>query len=141
MSSCCNKTKTTKANCPGCDSVQKSVALETLLHHVISPLNQSIDVQTYYFCSNSKCNTVYFGGNGQQFFVDQIRGIVGQKQTSESRPICYCFDVTAQQVLDEIGETGISASKAFVIAQTKAKSCACDIRNPSGACCLADFPS
>jgi len=141
MSSCCNKTKATKANCPSCDLVQKSVALETLLHHLISPLNQSIDVQTYYFCSNRQCNTVYFGENGSQYFVDQVRGVVGQKQTSTSRPICYCFDVTEQQVLNEIKDTGKSDSKAFVIAQTKAKSCACDIRNPSGVCCLADFPS
>ena len=141
MSNCCSKPKTTKANCPSCDVIQKSVAFETLLHHVSSPLNQEIQPQTYHFCSNPQCKTVYFGEDGQLISVTQVRGVVGQKQKLESRPICYCFDVTAQQVLDEITTTGKSTSKAFVIAQTKAKSCACDIRNPSGACCLADFPT
>jgi len=30
--------------------------------------------------------------------------------------------------------------KDFVVEQTKADVCACDIRNPSGRCCLKDFP-
>jgi len=31
------------------------------------------------------------------------------------------------------------AIKAFVIQQTKEGLCACESRNPSGRCCLADF--
>ena len=141
MSNCCSTKKAGKSSCPECEQIQKSVTIETLLHNIVSPLNQTIDEQNYFFCSNSACKTVYFGENGKQFRVESIRGEVGQKQTSNSRIICYCFDVTAQQVLNEIENTGESSSKKFVISQTKAKLCACDIRNPSGTCCLANFPS
>jgi len=141
MTDCCEKTHSGKAQCPACQTQQKQVAIETLLHHIISPLNQLIPPQTYYFCTNHQCEIVYFGNLGAQYSTDQIRGKLGQKQTCLSRTICYCFDITEQRVLDELSETGKSSSKSFVIAQTKAKACACATRNPSGACCLADFPS
>lgn len=141
MSNCCSTKKAGKSSCPECEQIQKSVSIETLRHKIISPLNQTIDEQNYFFCSNSVCKTVYFGENGKQYGVENIRGEVGQKQTSSSRIICYCFDVSAQQVLDEIENTGESASRQFVISQTKAKHCACEIRNPSGTCCLASFPN
>ena len=139
--SCCNKVKASRSNCPTCHQPQKSVGVDVLRHHLVSPLNQHIEAQGYYFCANTHCSTVYFGENGQEYTQQQVRGVVGQKQTSPTRPLCYCFDISAQQVIDELNNTGSSPSKDFVIAQTKAQSCACQYRNPSGACCLADFPS
>ncbi|MCK5920792.1 MAG: hypothetical protein KAG66_07615, partial [Methylococcales bacterium] len=47
--------------------------------------------------------------------------------------LCYCYGVTCQQALNN------PDAKAFVLAQTKLKNCACDTRNPSGRCCLKDF--
>lgn len=142
MSDCCDSKKPPKKmKCPDCEQSHKSVANQVLLHHVISPDNQSIPDKQFYFCTSSDCETVYFSESGNRYHQNQVRATVGQKQTSNDRPICYCFDVTAQQVLDELYQSGESHSKAFVTAQTKSKNCACDIRNPSGLCCLASFPS
>jgi len=38
-----------------------------------------------------------------------------------------------------LAEGTAEAIKAFVVQQTKEKLCACESRNPSGRCCLADF--
>jgi hypothetical protein len=48
--------------------------------------------------------------------------------------LCYCFGVTKA---DARSDPGI---KKFVMAQTKLGLCACEMRNPSGRCCLPDFP-
>ncbi|AGS38547.1 putative iron-sulfur cluster-binding metallochaperone [Cycloclasticus zancles] len=140
MSDCCSsKRPPRKAECPDCRQVQKATTRQTLLHHVISPVNRSIPESHFYFCANADCETVYFSDCGCLYRQDQVRGAIGQKQTSTERTICYCFDVTERHVLDELEHTGHSASKSFVTAQTKAKLCACETQNPSGQCCLADF--
>ena len=47
---------------------------------------------------------------------------------------------TTDEVSNEFTQYGSSKTKEFVMAQTKAQNCACEIRNPSGKCCLVDFP-
>jgi CopZ-like zinc binding protein len=129
-----------KANCPKCGYDQRSVSYQTVLHHIVHPDNRSLNDQAYYFCDSAECSVIYFSNNDLVFTQDQVRESVGQKTTNSMRTVCYCFDVTAKQVIDELTTTGHSVSKEFVSAQTKAKNCACDIRNPSGRCCLVNFP-
>ncbi len=53
--------------------------------------------------------------------------------------LCYCFDIPEEDYREAMrNETG-EEIRAFVVRQTAGKRCACDIRNPSGRCCLADF--
>lgn len=146
MSKCCSASNISsikinqKAICPECQSECKLVPLITLLHQLASPQNRSIKDQPFYFCSKPKCNVVYFGRTGNRYTLDELRSPIGQKQTELSRLICYCFDISEQVLLDDLDDNGASTIKEFVKAQTQAKRCACDIRNPSGRCCLVDFP-
>jgi hypothetical protein len=110
------------------------------MHLVIAPLNQQLPPDDFFFCSSATCNTVYFSDGGAVIDASQIRGEVGQKSTKLGRVICYCFDISHSRVIEEIEKRGTSASKAFVVEQTKLKNCACDIRNPSGKCCLKELP-
>jgi len=143
MSVCCSsKLKSDiarKENCPQCGDSQHSVLYQTVLHHVVHPDNQRLKEQAYYFCDSSVCPVVYFSGDDLVFTQERLRESVGQKTSDPLRTVCYCFDVTAQQVIDELTRDGHSASKEFVVAQTKARHCACEIRNPSGRCCLVNF--
>lgn len=146
MGSCCssNNDKPSLVNpvvmCPACLVRAKDVGLSTLLHHVKAPLNQSLSDQRYFFCAQVDCETVYFTLDGLRFNREQVREPVGQKTRDPQRTLCYCFDITADRVADEMRLAGTSRSKAFVVEQTKIKNCACDLRNPSGRCCLKDFP-
>jgi len=118
----------------------KPVERIVLMHHVISPLNQAILSDQFFFCSDTDCSVVYFSKSGFVIETSEIRGEVGLKSNDENRMICYCFDITFSRVMKEIEQAGHSVSKAFVVEQTKLKNCACDIRNPSGKCCLKEFP-
>ncbi|MDH5191065.1 MAG: hypothetical protein OEW89_07425 [Gammaproteobacteria bacterium] len=54
--------------------------------------------------------------------------------------LCYCYDISYGKVLGEIEELGYSTSRTYVEQQTKSGDCACKTKNPSGKCCLKDFP-
>lgn len=147
MTNCCStntaEAKTRRlqaAQCPRCGKRMKSVERITLMHHVVAPLNQTIPSEAFFFCSDAACSVVYFSEVGDVFEEAHVREKIGHKSTDENRMLCYCFGITYSRVMKEIELEGHSISKAFVVEQTALKSCACDIRNPSGRCCLKMFP-
>jgi len=98
------------------------------------PWRTSLVSQPYYFCGESTCPVVYFGEDGTRFDQQAIREPVGQKGRDAEDMLCYCFDI-------RYGEASADASlKAYVVEQTAAGLCSCETRNPSGRCCLKDFP-
>ncbi len=57
----------------------------------------------------------------------------------ENNQLCYCFDINAAQYSAALLANEAEAIKNFVNQQTQTGACACETRNPSGRCCLADF--
>ena len=106
----------------------------TVLHQVQRPWEQPLQSGPYYFCSSADCDLVYFNLQKTRIGRDQVRQPVGQKQTGNARLLCYCFGATLDDWLQNPGV------REFLSAQTQAGACACETRNPSGRCCLGDFP-
>jgi hypothetical protein len=63
---------------------------------------------------------------------------VGAKEKGDPIPVCYCFGFTRKDIRDEITETGHSTVAERITAEVKAGNCACEVKNPSGKCCLGD---
>ena len=123
-----------KLACPVDGNLCTAVEHRTLLQHLIAPWRHTLSSHQYYFCDNANCPVVYFDTEQHVIGLDDLRGPIGQKQSNRERLLCYCFGVTLAQA-----ETD-PAAKRFVIEQTKQGSCSCETRNPSGRCCLKDFP-
>jgi hypothetical protein len=96
----------------------------------------------YLFCRTQTCPVVYFSNDGKQTFtVEQVRERVYQKESEANDVLlCYCFRHTVGEfrvaspkdriaIVDDIN-TGINAGQ-----------CACELRNPQGACCLGNIRS
>lgn len=64
----------------------------------------------------------------------QLRARIGVKEHAGDDLLCYCFGVSKADFERE------PDSRNFVMAQTKAGLCSCATSNPSGRCCLKDFP-
>lgn len=126
--------------CPIDSKPYALVKFETLLHHIKNPNEKDLKQQGYYFCSSPDCNVVYFGEDKSIITRDELHQDVGQKSDSPDRILCYCFNITYATIMDEIKIHGFSPSKRFVEIQTKSGSCTCKTKNPSGKCCLRDFP-
>jgi len=132
----CNGTPN-QTTCPLNGQTYSQVSLRTVLHHVLKPWQRELSSQAYYFCDDPDCDVVYFGENQQLIRQNELRLPIGQKSRASDRHICYCFDICMTDLLAEDDKTKL---RSFVVAQTRTSTCDCEIRNPSGRCCLKDFP-
>jgi len=128
-------TRADKLRCPVNNKLYKSVSQLTVLHNLLDPWNKISGEQTYYFCDDPDCEVIYFSDSGSIFKKPDIRNLFkNTKKDINDELICYCFGVSKTDYLDNPG------TREFVVEQTKLKNCACEVQNPSGKCCLKDFP-
>lgn len=94
----------------------------------------------YYFCEARDCDVVYFPFDPQAptFRRQDLVVRVGAKETADPIPICYCFGFTRKDIEDEIAASGRSTVAERISAEVKQGNCACEVKNPSGKCCLGD---
>jgi len=94
----------------------------------------------YYFCEAADCDVVYFAFDTQapMFRRADLFVRVGSKEMVDPIPVCYCFGFTRADIQREIAETGDSTVANRISAEVKAGNCACEVKNPSGKCCLGD---
>lgn len=139
MSACCGSGQKLKGHskkhaCPVNGQECREVSASTIIHHLSQPWNWSEGGERFYFCDAPDCDVVYFSSSDRTITQDQLRAAVGQKDRSASSVLCYCFGVTYGEYLSN------KELKTYVVNQTKKQTCACNVRNPSGRCCLKDFP-
>ncbi len=138
MSQCCSSSDTPRTypkrhRCPVNSMQYVSVSPTTMLHHLLAPWAWQPVEQGYYFCDDPECDVVYFAQDDSTITRSSLRTKVGIKEKSDSSLICYCFGISKKDASNK-------SIKDFVIKSTKEQSCACATRNPSGRCCLKDFP-
>lgn len=120
--------------CPVNGQEYKSVSMKTILHHIYSPWEWTEKQQGYYFCDDLNCDVVYFGEDDSVITKTEIRTTVGIKERKPDALTCYCFGVSNLEAQQH------SAIRDFIACKTKAGICSCETSNPSGRCCLKDFP-
>jgi hypothetical protein len=92
----------------------------------------------YRFCPDASCEVVYFTELPLAFLKSDVRVPVWQKETPGQRTVCYCFGENEADIRIEIERDGHSGAVDRVRAHIAAGRCACEVRNPRGACCLGD---
>ncbi len=93
----------------------------------------------FYFCPDPDCDVVYFDASGGEVYrkVD-LNVRVGQKETEDPVPVCYCFDFTRAMLHEEIERTGETSIPHRIKDEIAAGNCACEVKNPQGSCCLGN---
>lgn len=137
MSECCTSRPESRARhrpCPVSGHNCAAVARRTVLHHLRSPWRLATDADHFYFCDDPDCDVVYFNHRGDTFTRAALRTCVGRKTQAPDATLCYCFGVSFRDAREN------PACESFVREQTREGVCACATRNPSGRCCLRDFP-
>jgi hypothetical protein len=142
MSDCCSKSDEVSSPkrhiCPENGQEYLQVPYSTVLQHIKKPWDQKSKQQrekAYYFCSDPDCEVVYFDGNSSIIKKSELRTLVGVKEPKNDNAMaCYCFDITLAEAKND------AKLKKYVIDQTKNNFCSCESHNPSGKCCLKDFP-
>jgi len=137
MTNCCNTPQSALSKrhiCPANGKSYGEVSVITIQHHIALAWNWQNMNQPYYFCDDPECDVVYFGQDNTTLNTGSLRTKVGIKDQSDKSLICYCFGVNKQQSKNS------PEARAFVIEQTRNHACSCSTSNPSGKCCLKNFP-
>lgn len=124
--------------CPTCQAASKPVDSLTVKALLTESALIRFDPATYRFCPNAHCDVVYFAEHARTFKTLDVRVPVWHKEPVGRRTVCYCFGENETDMADEIDRTGESLAVARVRTHIAAGRCACEVRNPKGACCLGD---
>jgi hypothetical protein len=139
MTDCCSSDACTishpnKRPCPVSRQACAEVTVKAISHHIRDAWAWRSMAERYFFCDDPACDVVYFGDDGTLIRKSQLRTRVGVKEAAEDALVCYCFGVTKADALRD------SSIREYVLAQTRDGLCSCDSSNPSGRCCLKNFP-
>jgi CopZ-like zinc binding protein len=126
-------------SCPECRGRSKRVDIHTV-KSLVRQLPFGMAPAQYYFCGAPACDVVYFPSNPEApiFRQGDLLVRVGLKEKCDPIPVCYCFGLARRDVADEIQRTGKSTVAERIKAEVKAGHCACEVKNPSGKCCLGE---
>jgi hypothetical protein len=141
MASCCCPGKADEAStsrCPASGSRGAAVDLLTVKALLSENALQRLLPGEHRFCPDASCEVVYFGAAGDRFTTVDVRVPVWQKQPFGDRPICYCFGESEASIRSEMESAGASTAVERIRHHIDAERCACEVRNPRGACCLGD---
>ncbi len=138
VSSCCTGHGSDAARCPQSGSPGFAVDRQTVKALLTEHALARLEATHYRFCADGCCDVVYFSDTGSRFGTADLRVPVWQKLPPGNRLMCYCFGESEVSIRAEIESTGRSLAVQRIRGHIRAERCACDIRNPRGACCLGD---
>jgi len=127
------------AHCPRC--AHAGLSLDTVtVKALLARSLADVTARAYRFCPTPTCPVVYFAGDSDQTFgTRDVREVVYQKAPDDPAVfVCYCFRYTRGQLAAAAHQGAGQAIIAAITAGIKAGACACDLRNPQGACCLGN---
>lgn len=128
--------------CPINGQKGQRVDSNTLRHLIKENKRSEIKDSGYYFCKDFDCNTVYYHiESGQCFDKLDLRVRVGLKESEDPVWVCYCFDISKKMILEEIATMGKSIFGDRIRQEVMDGHCECEVKNPSGRCCLREVLS
>lgn len=122
-------------SCPACGGRGQSVGSSTVAALVTGPVPPP---QKFWLCRERDCEIAYFGDAGARVPVSDVRFLPAFKSKSPEAFVCYCFLHPRSEIESELRLDGISTLVDRIAVKVKAGECACEVRNPSGRCCLSE---
>ena len=140
MHDCCNTScgiEKGVAVCRYCGNRGQTVLRQTMESLLKPEALSRLHEGDCFFDTSPDCEVVYFSNEHASYFTKtHVRVRVGIKETEAPIPICYCFGHTVESARAEIEATGRSTVAARITKEIQAGNCACEVKNPSGRCCL-----
>ena len=99
-------------------------------------VNQVVDGRVYHICLNEDCQVVYFNLDDHLVFKQEdVKISIWFKKDADPKYICYCNQVTEQQIIEAVLDHGAKSLKDVVKLTGAMKKCQCERNNPLGKCC------
>ncbi|TGE32224.1 (2Fe-2S)-binding protein [Desulfosporosinus sp. Sb-LF] len=118
--------------CPLCGNLGQKVKNVTVDHQ----LKDKTDIygEQFFICRTPECETGYYTQNGKIIRQGQlINKIWFKKNISSPTPICYCANVTEEEILYHVAEARCCSALEDIKRHTGANTgCECITKNPAG---------
>ena len=122
-----------REQCAECSRGGEAVPLNLVRHHITNPWQRELEDKQFSFCDDPSCPVVYFTVDGEAFTVYDIRNPPAYKTGDSKHLLFFCFKVTGHDL------SGRRDPMPYVRERVRREECACNVLNPSGACCLASI--
>ncbi len=93
--------------------------------------------QEFRLCRDPECEVVYYGTAGALLATRDLNVRPGFKNGGDGL-LCYCFLHREADIARQLAETGRTDLFRSIRDEVEAGNCACEVRNPSGRCCLGE---
>lgn len=122
--------------CPGCNGHTQEVKNITVKHFVLNSLENKVCEGNYRICLNKDCNVVYYDLEANVIFTEKdIKIPIWYKKDANPKYICYCNQVTEQQIINAVLNDGAKDIKDIIRLTGAMKNGKCELNNPLGKCC------
>lgn len=125
--------------CPACGKQGRKVAGATLDHH-LGPTHRAKLGEAAGFCPNQRCPVVYFSGTTTILKGETLLPVT-QKDPGDDVPVCYCFNFKRGDIRRDLTKRGTTDIPERIEKGIAEGLCACERKNPQGACCLGNVAS
>lgn len=119
--------------CSRCGTPGQAVPLNLVRHHLVDPWRGRLEGKEFSFCEAPGCDVAYVAVDGEPITVGDLRHAPAYKTFQADDLLCFCFNVSAADTLGDPDPT------PYIRQRVRQGECACDILNPSGACCLGSI--
>ncbi|KGK99712.1 hypothetical protein LI82_00360 [Methanococcoides methylutens] len=125
--------------CPVCCTIGQPVENVTVRHLVKKELMLSVDDNSYWLCLDEDCDVAYYTETKAMFRKDDLKVPLWFKRDADPKYACYCNEITEEQVIETVVNTGIDSMKDIINAIKSKANAQCRVRNPAGKCCTKAF--
>ena len=126
------------AACPDCRKESMEVEKITVGNHAKEAC-WPLENEKFFICENPGCEVVYFSESGNRILKKKdVKTRVTFKEKGPPRPLCYCKQVTEEDVITAI-DKGAKSFEEVKLATGIGGGGQCKITNPAGRCCSRNY--
>lgn len=119
--------------CPVCGVPGQHVRKVTVEHQVLPTVELSVDGEGYFLCRTSDCQAAYYRSDGTIYRQNQLKNKIWFKQVELPVPICYCLNVTEEEILRHVAVEKCCSTLEDIQKHTGANTGKeCSTKNPAG---------
>lgn len=119
-----------------CKGYTQEVKYITVKHFILNKVLSKVQEGDYRICLNEDCDVVYYNLEKNAVFKkEDIKIPIWFKKDANPKYICYCNQVTEQQIINAVLHEGARDIKDIIRLTGAMKNGKCEINNPLGKCC------
>ena len=108
----------------------------TVAHLLKDEFLDGLGKSNYLICMNKECDVVYFNPDSDIFYnKEQIKVPIWFKEEANPKYICYCNQVTEEEITNAVINHGAKDMKDIIRLTGAMKNGQCETKNPLGKCC------